>query len=193
MRLAVVASGLLAAALASGTAMAQGSEAAEIAEARAIIGAVMPPEQRNAMVEQVINQLTGQLADSLDLDKLGDPGLLALFTDYRKDLIVAFMPKVRENLPKIAEAMAVAYTHEFSLAELKDIHAFADTPAGRHYLSRSAAIIGDPTVAAVNTAHMRELQIVAAPKMAEFKKRVLAYFEAHPEVAKKIAARENAR
>lgn len=188
MRIAAVVGAFLLAAVVTSGAAAQDADPAEMTEARAIVATLMPPEQRNQMVEQAINNLTGQVAASLDLDKIGDTGLVSLFADYRKDVIASAMPTVRSNLPKIAEAMAVAYTHEFSLAELKDIHAFAETSSGRHYLSRSSAILGDPAVAAVNTQYIRELQQAAAPRMEAFKAKVTAYFAAHPDVAKKIVA-----
>lgn len=188
MKLAIYFGALLASVLSSGVAAAQDADTAKLAEARAIVSAVMPPESREQTVAQVIDQLSSQVTASMDLEKAGDPGLVALFAAYRKNLIATVMPTVRMNLPKIAEAMAIAYTHEFNLSELKDIHAFADTPSGVHYLSRSAAILGDPTVAAVNTAYLRELQQVVAPHAAEFKAKVVAYFTAHPAVAKKVVA-----
>jgi hypothetical protein len=169
-------------------AAAQDGDPAKMLEARAIVAAVMPPDRRDQMVEQVTEQLDGQFGGAMELEKIGDPGLVSLFGDYRRDLVSAMMPTIRQNLPKVAEAMAIAYTHEFSLAELKDIHAFAETPSGKHYLSRSSAIVGDPTYAAVNTAYIRELQEVAAPKISEFKAKVIAYLQAHPAVAKQIVA-----
>lgn len=184
---------LFAAAMLSTGAAAQPADQVKLVEARAVVAGVLPPEQRERMVQLAIDNLTGQIAASLDLDKIGDPGLVALFTDYRKDLIASAMPTVRANLPKIAEAMAVAYTHEFDLAELKDIHAFAQTPSGKHFLSRSSAILGDPTVAAVNTEYLRELQQAAAPTAEQFKAKIMAYFKAHPEVAKKVAAAAQAK
>jgi hypothetical protein len=186
--IAAVAGALLLAALATNGAAARTTDSAELTEARSIVAIVMPSDRRDQMAEQLIQQFSGQVAGALDLEKIGDPGLVSLFDNYRRDLITAMMPTVHANLPKIAEAMAIAYTHEFSLAELKDIHAFAETPSGKHYLSRSTAIIGDPTVAAVNTAYVRELQQVAAPKAAEFRARVVAYLRAHPEVAKQVLA-----
>jgi hypothetical protein len=188
MRVSVFVGALLFACLVSGEAAAQESDSAKIVEARAIVAAVMPPEQRDQMVQQLMQEFSGQIAAAIDFGKVGDPGLVSLLDDYRKDLLASMMPTVHANLPKIADAMAIAYTHEFSIAELKDIHAFATTPAGKHYLSRSTALVGDPAVAAANTAYLRELQQIAAPKAEEFKTKVLAYFEAHPDVAKKVAA-----
>jgi hypothetical protein len=188
MKIAAAAAALLLAAFVTTGAAAQDADPAKMAEAQAVVAGVMPPEQRDQMVEQATRDLTGQIAASLDLDEIGDDGLVALFNAYRKDVMTAVMPTVHANMPKLSDAIAVAYTHEFSLAELKDIRAFAQTPSGKHYLSRSSAILGDPAVAAANTAYLRDVQKASAPTLEAFKAKVIAYFEAHPEVAKKVAA-----
>jgi len=86
--------------------------------------------------------------------------------------------------------MAEAYSHEFTLGELKDIHAFASTPSGKHYLSRSTAIIGDPAVAKVNTAMFKDIHDATQEMMPALKDKVMAYVKAHPDVAAKIEATE---
>jgi len=86
-----------------------------------------------------------------------------------------------------------AYTREFSLAELKDIHAFAQTPAGTHYFSRTTAILGDPAVAEVNTEMMAEGQAMTQAKIAAFKPKLLDYLKAHPDVASKLQAESKSK
>jgi hypothetical protein len=46
----------------------------------------------------------------------------------------------------LTEASAQAYAREFSAAELKDMIAFAETPTGKHYLARGAAVETDPGI-----------------------------------------------
>ena len=179
---------LLAAALPAATA-AQDNDAAELAEARAIVAVIYPPAERDAMMRTMLEQFAGQLKQSVPLDiaAFGDPGLSAIVEKFQNNVVGLVMPTVQAHLPKIIEATAVAYTHEFDLAELRDIHAFAETPAGRRYLSRQTALVGDPAVAEVNTAYLRDIQLLAAAKQAEFREELLAYFAKHPEVARKVA------
>ena len=179
---------LLAAALPAATA-AQDNDAAELAEARAIVAVIYPPADRDAMMRTMLEQFAGQLKQSVPLDiaAFGDPGLSAIVEKFQDNVVGLVMPTVQAHLPKIIEATAVAYTHEFDLAELRDIHAFAETPAGRRYLSRQTALVGDPAVAEVNTAYLRDIQLLAAAKQAEFREELLAYFAKHPEVARKVA------
>lgn len=174
---------------------AQETDPAELAEARAIVGVIFPPEERDQMMQGLIEQVAGQIEQAMPVDvgSLGDPELTALIKQYRAGMLDLIMPTVRAHLPNIIEATAVAYTREFDLAELRDIRAFAETPSGRRYLSRSTALISDPAVAEANTAYFRELQAVAAPYEAEFRQRMTSYLTEHPEVARKITAASRAR
>jgi hypothetical protein len=97
-------------------------------------------------------------------------------------------PVLLKHIPDQVEASAVAYTHEFSLAELKHIHAFAETPAGHHYLSRSSSLITDPAVAKANSAMIADLQQLTIAGKAELKDKLIAYFTAHPDRAKELQA-----
>jgi hypothetical protein len=181
-------------AFAPGSAAAQDNDAAELAEARAIVGVAFPPTERDQMMRSLIQQFASQVeaADPMQVEAIGDPGLTKLIGDFRGKMLDDMMPLVKGHLPKILEATAVAYTHEFDLAELKEMHAFAETPTGRHYLSRSSALIADPAVAEVNTAYIRDLQTLAATKKAELKDQLMAYLKAHPAVAMKVADAVNA-
>lgn len=178
---------LLVAALPSAAA-AQDSDAAELVEARAIVTIMFPPAEREQTIRTLIEQLTSQVRQAIpsDMAAIGDPGLTKMVEQYQDNVVGLLMPTVQAHLPKILDATAVAYTHEFDLAELQNIHAFAETPAGRHYLSRSAALLGDPAVAEVNTAYIREIQAIAATKQEEFRAQIVAYLTAHPDVARKV-------
>jgi hypothetical protein len=66
-------------------------------------------------------------------------------------VFVLAAPKIRERMPTVLEASAQAYAREFSAAELRDMIAFAETPTGKHYLARGAAVETDP---AILDAHM---------------------------------------
>lgn len=70
-------------------------------------------------------------------------------------------PKVREYMPRINEARAQVYAHSFSAEELRQLVAFADSAAGKRYLSGMFEIENEPTVEAANEALMKALQDVA--------------------------------
>ena len=65
---------------------------------------------------------------------------------FMNRVFVLAEPKLRARIPAIAEASAQAYAREFSADELKEMIAFAQSPTGRHYLTRSAAVETDPAI-----------------------------------------------
>lgn len=155
---------------------------AELAEATAIIEIMFPLEEREATFKSLIGDVMGQFMQASTLPEIDDPGLKGIFQDYLAALPDRLMPVVQTHLPRILDATAISYTREFSLEELRDIHAFALTPAGKHYLSRSSALLGDPAVAAANTAYMVDIQAYAQESKGELIQALTAYVEEHPEV-----------
>jgi hypothetical protein len=176
---------------------AQGDLAAKTAEAHAIIEIMFPPAERQQIFETLVAQLSNQFRAAtmakMPLPALDDPGFKAILNEYLDKVTVQQKVLIHKHLPDIMEANALAYTHEFSLAELKDIHAFATTPSGRHYLGRSTAILSDPAVVKVNSAMMKEAQQVSFSLMPEMRDKIVAYMKAHPELAEKIAAQSEAK
>ena len=120
--------------------------------------------------------------------KLSDPGLKAIIEDYIQEAMKRQRPVLQKHLPDMLEGMATAYAREFSLAELKDIHSFAQTRAGNHYLTKSMALVGDPAVAKANTAMITEMHTVTNAMLPELKEKVIAYLKAHPDIAAKVQA-----
>lgn len=174
------------------TAIAQEATApdpAELTEARAIMEVAFPTAEREETFGTMVGQLLDQLRQTIPADALTDPGLKAILDTHLDSLPARLMPTMKVHLPKIIDATAVAYTNEFSLDELKEIHAFARTDTGRHYLSQSAKLIGDPAVAAANTAYMGELQRLQKDISEDFMQEVVTYLDEHPEAAEKLQAR----
>jgi hypothetical protein len=126
--------------------------------------------------------LNAQYQQGLIADSVKDPGLKAIISESLDKSLASQKPLLQKHIPAMLDAMALAYSNEFSLAELKEIHAFAMTPSGGHYLSRSTAIIGDPAVAKVNSAIIADSQELALAVRDELKAKIAAYLEAHPEV-----------
>jgi hypothetical protein len=183
-----------AAAQAQPASAAQADDPAKLAEARAIVAAIFPPQQRPEMVKNLLNQFVAQFQSAVPtgLESLHDAGLNAIMDKFRAGIPDDLAPVVEAHLPQIIDATASAYTHEFSLAELKDIHAFAQTPAGAHYLSKSTQMMGDPSIVAANKAYMVDVVTLAKAKEAEVKSDLLDYIKAHPDLQKKIEAQESA-
>jgi hypothetical protein len=172
---------------------AQPDDAAKLAEARAIVQIISPPAEREKSLSTMLPKVAEQFRPKLPPEVTADPSLEAILDGASKDFMEQARPVLLKHLPDMVEAHAIAYTHEFSLAELKDIHAFAETPAGHHYLSRSAFLIADPAVAKANSAMIAEIQQLAEAQKAGLKDKLIAYFKAHPDLAKKLGASEQGK
>lgn len=167
---------------------AQADQPAKLAEAHAIIDIMFPPAERQQTFDKLIDQFASQYRASIPAEALADPGVRAILDKYLDKAREMQRPLIARHMPQIFDATAIAYTHEFSLAELKDIHAFALTPSGRHYLSRSAALIGDPAVAKANAALLADAQQIMKSMFPELMADLVAYMKAHPDVAAKLKA-----
>lgn len=181
----------LAAMMLPGTVQAQdqGDQAAKLSEARAIISVMFPPAQRDQTIKELMGNI-GQSIAAVPPQFQGEPGLAKLFQDFHDTLPDRIMPIASKHLPMIFEATALAYTRAFTLAQLKDVHAFAQTPSGAYYLTHSLALMGDPAVVAANTAYMKEIQGLQAGVQQDLVAKVGTYLKAHPDVAKRIAAKK---
>lgn len=171
---------------------ADADAAAKLTEARAIVAYILPVQNREQMLRDLVHQISAQMATVMPtrIDDVHDAGLTEIMTKFRARVPDILLPVLNAHMPRLLDGMATAYTHEFSLAELKQIHAFADTPAGGHYLSRSAALMGDPAVVESNKAYLADLKTVVAKESDALKAELITYLKAHPDVAEKIVAIE---
>jgi hypothetical protein len=183
---AVAAPGQALAAQASAPAAAD--QAAKLGEANAIIAVIFPASQRQQMFAKLQANLVEQMGAMMPAAMMSDPGLRAIIDQFKTDAFERQRAIMMKHLPIQIQAMATAYAREFSLGELREIHAFAATPAGSHYLSQSLAIIGDPAVAKANSETIAEMQAATQELIPGFKDKAIAYLKAHPDVAAKIDA-----
>lgn len=89
--------------------------------------------------------------------------------EVEKDMkrIVALMePRIRERMPNVLESYAVVYARDFSAEELRQMIAFAQSPAGQHYYATNLAVQGDPIVLRQIEGFQNDLW----PTMKEFRK-----------------------
>lgn len=173
--------------VAAATPTPSSTEAAKLTQARAIIGVILPPSQQDAMFAKLQSDLIAQMMPTRP-GWMQDPGITKILDDFLSEAMAKQRVVFKKHLPDQVDAMAHAYSRRFSLAELQQINAFAQTPAGHHYLSESLAIVGDPAVAKANSAAVAEVRAVTEEMRPELKSKVIAYVQAHPELAEKITA-----
>jgi len=109
--------------------------------ARRYISATISADQ---FVDTMRSAIAAGLSDSLGAD--ADEGTKAESAKSMKRFLVLYEPKLRERMPNLLEAYAQVYAREFSADELREMVAFAQSPAGHHYLSRRLALELDPAV-----------------------------------------------
>ncbi len=71
-----------------------------------------------------------------------------------------FEPKVREHTPRINEARAQVYARKFSADELRQLITFAESSAGKRYLSSALDIESEPAVMAASQAMLEDMNKV---------------------------------
>ena len=59
-------------------------------------------------------------------------------------MLTRLEPKLRELLPKFTDASARVFAREFSADELRQMIAFAESPAGKHYSARLPMLATSP-------------------------------------------------
>lgn len=162
---------------------------ADLQVAGQIIAVILPPEQRVAIVERItrtmMGAMQGNMAGAMGVD---DPGLQQIFARMFDKMPGAMRPAMERRMPELVDAMTRAYVRHFSREDLRAILAFAQTPAGGRYLSRSADLMQDPDVLTVMTAMNRDGMAVGMDLAKDLKTELTTYLAAHPDVAKKIAA-----
>ena len=123
----------------------QAEDAAPSAErltlARRLIGLTLSPDEFMDIVRtSALHTATEKLVDA---DYKGDGSEI----EKEVDRFVARMePAIRGQIPNLTEAYAQAYAREFSAGELTELIAFAQSSAGKHYISRVDFMDADPAV-----------------------------------------------
>jgi hypothetical protein len=102
-------------------------------------------------------------------DDLDDAGKASAEHRIKRYLALA-EPKIRAAMPALLEANAQAYAREFSADELRQLIAFAQTPAGKHYIDRYDLLQMAPEVVDAQ----RELGAELGPVMKDLSKEMCA-------------------
>ncbi|MBU7580697.1 MAG: hypothetical protein KAF27_09520 [Porphyrobacter sp.] len=159
----------------------------ELAYANIIIDTMFPSDQREQMMVEVGANVARQAADGMMTGPLfQEPGLKAIMDRYIDALPETLRPLFAAHLPKLMEATAVAYTRKFSLEELREISAFAQTPSGKTYFSSVQSLLGDPVVAEANQAMFAAAAPVLQAEQARLRKEIEGYLKANPDALSRL-------
>ncbi len=137
-------------------------DATRLAAATAMLDVVLPPDTRDAMLDQMVgammNNMTSAVVNDPTLAALfdGDPDAKALLTRFVTRQQDASIKLMKESLPEMVTAMARAYARGMSVTELDDTTRFLKTPSGKAYLGKSMTIMVDPDVVAWQQAMMKK-------------------------------------
>lgn len=123
---------------------------ARLAAAKRTIEAMMPPAQRNAMFEAMLNPMLANMQQAilsrpdirtaLDADPKAKATLNAFLAAQQQKTIAL----LQTELPGMFAIMERAYARRFTAAQLDEITAFFNTPTGRLYMDESMKIPADP-------------------------------------------------
>lgn len=138
---------------AGGTVPVEEPAASRVASARELIAILLPAEQRDAMMEQMISAMLANVAAGMkQRPEVGaafeDPRISAVFDRFLTRIQVDATNQLKSGMPDLTEAMARAYARRFSEDQLGEMKAFFSTPTGQAYIRASTGIMSDPDVAA---------------------------------------------
>lgn len=159
----------------------------ELALARVIIEAMFPADRRDQMTLNMSETVTKQFAGIFMKGPIyDDPGIKAIMDRFLADLPNTMRPIFAASIPQLLDANAIAYTRRFTLAELQDIAAFAQTPSGQSYFMSLQSLLNDPDIARANQAVFETGRPVIEQEARKVRQEVEAYFTANPDALERI-------
>ncbi|MBR0553210.1 DUF2059 domain-containing protein [Stakelama marina] len=136
------------------TSAAAAVDPARLAAAQKLLGEMMPPERRQAMVEGMLRPMMANIqrgimqSPQIDSALQSNPQAKPILQNYMKAQMEQAITMLRENMPGMVDAIAHAYARRFDAKQLADLRKFFATPTGKAYLEKSITIMSDPDVAA---------------------------------------------
>ena len=133
---------------------------ARLRAAQALMAQLMPPERRDAMIDQMMrpmidNMKSNMIASPMFKEVSADPKLRRVFDDFISEELERSIALTKQVMPELIQAMTRAYARRFTLVQLNDIAAFYATPSGRAFADQAGTIMADPDVLAAQTNVMR--------------------------------------
>ncbi len=123
---------------------------ARLAAAKRTIDVMMPPAQRRAMFEAMLNPMLANMQQAilsspdirtaLDADPKAKATLDAFLAGQQQKTIAL----LQAELPAMFAIMERAYARRFTVTQLDEITAFFSTPTGRLYMDESMKLPADP-------------------------------------------------
>ncbi|MDV3458849.1 DUF2059 domain-containing protein [Sphingomonas sp. HF-S4] len=147
---------------------------ARLAAAQALLARFLPPERRDAMVDQMIRPMIENMRGAMTSDasfaalRSEDAAFGEAFDQFIHGELEHSLAATKAAMPALIDAMARAYARRFTLEQLAAITAFFETPAGRAFAEQSPTILSDPDILAVQRKMMTEA-------MAGMQKRIEAF------------------
>jgi len=161
---------------------------AELAIAKEIMDAMFPPEAQEEMLLSMMGNVADQFGQgAMQGPIFEEPGIKAIMDEFIADIPEKLRPLIEEHFPKMKEANAVAYARLFTLEELQDIVAFANTPSGATFFRNSTEVLSDPDVAAVNAEYFQSVAEVQALEAPLLRAKVMRFLDENPEVLERLA------
>lgn len=151
-----------------------------LAEARRTVDLAFPPDEREAMFVAAQSSVVEQEREVFLAKLKNDPGALAIVNRHVDAQLAEIRKLTLAHIPTMMEAIAHAYAREFSVEELRAISAFAASPAGHRYITRSTALLADPDVAEANKQLFRAAQPIIEQSSKSLLVELTAWFAKHP-------------
>jgi hypothetical protein len=161
-------------------AAAAAPEPARLVAAQALIGRIMPADQRDAMVEQMVRPMMENMRGAVFSDpkfeamRSDNPKLAATVEAFMKDELEHSIVTMKASMPAMFDAMARAYARRFTLDQLKAIDAFFQTPAGHAYVTLAPTVLADPDFLAVQRSMMTDTMAGMQQRLAGLTARIAA-------------------
>ena len=118
--------------------------------AHQLLDIIAPPATRQAKLAERFKFLAEQTrASYASMPASKDPEFSAIVDKDMDDMWQGMVAVMGQHMPALYDAMARAYARKFSAPELREILAFAKTPAGLKFLQSGSLIAQDVDVMAV--------------------------------------------
>lgn len=153
---------------------------ARLTVASEIVAIAFPQDKREAIFGSAMDATLEQMRATMFSSLKNDVGAEKIVNRKVDSFVTGSKAILRDHMQDLLDAMAKAYTREFSEVELSELRTFARTETGRHFLQRSSAVMSDPSFKAANEAYMRDLMPSISKMQTELVEELTTYFKENP-------------
>lgn len=158
---------------------------ARLAAAQALIDRIMPADQRDSMIEQMVRPMMENFRGAVfsgpkfETARAQNPKLAATIEAFMKDEFEHSIVTMKAAMPAMFNAIARAYARRFTLDQLQAIDAFFQTPAGHAYVTQAPLVMTDPDFLAVQRSMMADAMAGMQQRMAALGAKIDAEVKQH--------------